>query len=197
MTMPSGKSSWPSSRAAKDDRSFRPDGERGRILRSRVASVVRRGTAVAVAGLVVLTGCSSGDDAPAGEAATSKPAGAPAAGLESFCDEFADVLVQDDPDFSRLVASAPEEVKPEVEEVVEFSEMASTAEEAPAEDVIDGFQRSLAGMTIYALGNCDDAEQLATDLGLDEEQLEVARSYSLEDVRDDDTWPEVQAALDP
>ena len=68
--------------------------------------------------LAALSGCSDGGDG-AQQAVTTKPAAAPTAGVESFCDELADIVVQDEPDFGRLDASAPEEVKPEVAEVVE------------------------------------------------------------------------------
>ena len=50
-------------------------------------------------------------------------------------------------------------------------------------------------MTIYAVGNCDDIESAITSLGLDQADLKVLRSYSLDDVRNDDTWPKVKAAL--
>lgn len=50
-------------------------------------------------------------------------------------------------------------------------------------------------MTIYAVGHCDNSDTLAAGLGLGDQQLEAARRYSLEDVRDDQTWPEVKAAV--
>ena len=165
---------------------------RWRAIRNVAAPVCVAGT------LAVLASCSGGDGsagAPSSEPTTATDE-APVAGVESFCDEFVDVLSQDDPDFSRLDQAAPEEVKPEVSEVVEFSEMAATADEAPAEEVIDGFQRSVFGMTIYAVDNCDDVEQLASDLGLGDEQIEAVRRYSLDDVRDDEKWPEIKAAVE-
>lgn len=172
---------------------FRPDVGRPGSGRRRFGAVAWRFGAVAAV-LATLSGC-SGDDVSAGQPTTSKPAPAPTAGLTSFCEEFADVVVQDDPDFSRLDASAPEEVKPEVEAVVAFSEMAATAEEAPDEDVIEEFQRSVAGMTIYAVDECSDIESAVESLGLDKGDLKVLRTYSLADVRNDETWPAVKKAL--
>lgn len=159
----------------------------------RARPPVLRLTAIAAA-LVLLGGCSS-EDSSAEASTTTKAAAPPTAGVESFCEEFAAVVVQDDPDFGRLDAAAPEAIKPEVAEVVEFSEMAATAEEAPDEDVIEDFQRSVAGMTIYAVDQCDDLDQAIEGLGLDEEDLKLLRTYSLEDVRSDDTWPKVKEAL--
>ena len=155
-------------------------------------SVLRLTATAAV--LVILGGCSS-DDSSAEAPTTTEAAAPPTAGVESFCEEFADVVVQDDPDFGRLDAAAPEAVKAEVSEVVEFSEMAATAEEEPDEDVIEGFQRSVAGMTIYAVGQCDNLDDAIETLGLDEEDLKLLRTYSLDDVRNDDTWPKVKKAL--
>ena len=169
---------------------FRRTNERGR------RSAAGRSCAVGFAALAILSGCSN-DDPAAERASTSTAAEAPAAGLESFCGEFADVLVQDDPDFGRLEASAPDEIRPEVDEVVEFSKMAATAKEAPDESVIDDFQRSLIGTIVYAVDNCEESEQLTADLGLGQQQVDAVRTYSLEDVRNDATWPEVQAAFNP
>lgn len=164
-------------------------------MRTHLTNTLRRGTAISLAGLVMLTGCSS-NDPPASEGASSKSDKAPAAGVKPFCDEFADVLDQDDPDFSRLEQAAPEAVKPEVTKVVEFSEMATTAEEAPEESVIEEFERSVAGMTIYAVDECDDADAIVEGLGIGDSGLDAIRKYSLDDVRDDETWPEIKAALD-
>ena len=178
---------------------LRPDTEGQDLQRSPVPATGRRLT-VALAVVAALSGC-SGDDGPAKGAVTTSAeapvtsAEAPISGVESFCTEFADVVVQDDPDFTRLEAAAPEEVKPEVVEVVAFSEMAATAEGPPEEDVIEGFQRSVAGMTIYAVGNCDNIERVVEGLSLDQADLEVLRTYSLDDVRNDDTWPKVKKAL--
>ena len=160
---------------------------------SRVRSAGQRFAAAAVI-LAALSGCSDGGDG-AQQAVTTKPAAAPTAGVESFCDELADIVVQDEPDFGRLDASAPVQVKPQGVGVVQVSKMARTAEEAPDKSVIDDFQRSYFGMTIYAVGHCDNSDTLAAGLGLGDQQLEAARRYSLEDVRDDQTWPEVKAAV--
>lgn len=146
--------------------------------------------------VVFAAGCSNGEPSAdgAGPDSTANTAESPEVSVEGFCAEFVSVLGQDDPDFSRLEQSAPDEVKPEVSEVVEFSEMALQAEEAPDESVIDEFQRSIFGMTVYAVANCDDVERLAADLGLGDEQLDALGKYTLDDVRDDEEWPEIRAA---
>ncbi|MEZ5382216.1 MAG: hypothetical protein R2754_10550 [Microthrixaceae bacterium] len=141
--------------------------------------------------VMAATGCSGGDSAEASDDAASLPA----ASVSSFCSEFADVLVQDEPDFDRLKASAPEGVKPEVDAVVAYSKDAAGAAEPPDESTIEDFERSVAGMTIYAVDECNDIEQVVADLELDDGDLEVLQSYSIEDVRDDATWPTIKEQL--
>ena len=170
---------------------FRSVAERTSGRRTRSRGAARCLAAVLV--VTALSGC-SGEADGSKEAATTSVA-APVAGVESFCTEFADVVVQSDPDFTRLEAAAPDAVKPEVKNVVAFSEMAASAAEPPDEGVIEGFQRSVAGMTIYAVGNCDDIEPAITKLGLDQADLKVLSAYSLDDVRNDETWPKIKKAL--
>ncbi|MCB1026348.1 MAG: hypothetical protein KDB24_01125 [Microthrixaceae bacterium] len=168
------------------------------------------GVALAVVALTV-AGCSND---PADEGAeTTQAAGdtsettAVAAGteevvepveqsVESFCSTLTEIVGQEagEQQYEPLQASAPDEIAGVVDDLAEAAEEARTTEE-PGADLQERGVRSVVGVTVYAIDECDDTAGLAEAIGIDEAGIELLSKYTLEDVQDDDTWAEISAAL--
>lgn len=127
---------------------------------------------------------------------TKKPAPKRDPSVEGFCDALVGISDQQagEQDFGQLLATAPDEIAPMVDTLAETAEEASATEQ-PSEELQERGIRSVVGVTIYAIDECDGADGLIESIGLGPAELDVLSKYSVEDIDDDAKWKELLAEL--
>lgn len=131
-----------------------------------------------------------------GSDSTKKPAADRDPSVEGFCGALTDIADQPagEQDFGPLQAAAPDEIAPMVDTLAETAQEA-TATEQPSAELQERGIRSVVGVTIYALDECDDADGLIKSIGLDKAEVELLGKYSVKDVEDDAKWNELMTEL--
>lgn len=174
-------------------------------------------SACAAVGVLFLAGCgndteTSSDPEPASEttaaaddaATTAAPDSEPDEAAEPSGDEGGDFCAAietyageeaGEQDYEPLKAAAPDEIAPLVDDLADAAEQATSTDE-PSAEVEDRGARGVVAVTLYAVNECEDTAGMQASLGLDDEDLDLLTSYSLEDVQNDDKWAEMKEELD-
>lgn len=116
--------------------------------------------------------------------------------VKDFCDTLAKVANQSEgaQDYKPLQESAPDEIKPVVDDLAKAAEEAQTAD-APSADLQERGTRAVVGVTVFALNECGDTAGLAEAIGIDDAAAKMLSKYTVDDVQDDATWEKIKAEL--